>query len=59
MNATHTTRVIDDIEFAYRDSGAPPNKADYFTVVVFHGHTFHSGEHICLRIFRICSPLYE
>ncbi|KAF9484527.1 alpha/beta-hydrolase [Pholiota conissans] len=36
-------KVTNDIEFAYMDSGAPPNKADYTTIVIIHGHTYHSG----------------
>ncbi|KJA17365.1 hypothetical protein HYPSUDRAFT_46575 [Hypholoma sublateritium FD-334 SS-4] len=36
-------KVTDDIEFAYQDSGAPLNKADYPTIVFIHGHTYHSG----------------
>lgn len=39
-----TTTVPNDIVFAYRDSG-PPSKEDYLTVIVFHGHTFHSGKY--------------
>lgn len=39
-----TTEVSDGVVFAYTDSGAPP-KDDYLTVIVLHGHTFHSGEH--------------
>ncbi|PPQ73073.1 hypothetical protein CVT26_014639 [Gymnopilus dilepis] len=38
-----TTKVTDNIEFAYHDSGAPPNKEDYETIIVIHGHTYHSG----------------
>ncbi|KAF8197026.1 Alpha/Beta hydrolase protein [Pholiota molesta] len=38
------TKITEDIEFAYHDSGAPPGKADdYTTVVIIHGHTYHSG----------------
>ncbi|KJA16126.1 hypothetical protein HYPSUDRAFT_219627 [Hypholoma sublateritium FD-334 SS-4] len=37
-----TIEVSDDIVFAYTDSGLPP-KDDYLTVIVLHGHTFHSG----------------
>jgi pimeloyl-ACP methyl ester carboxylesterase len=37
------TEVTDGIEFAYHDSGAPPNKDDYFTVIAIHGHTYHTG----------------
>ena len=39
-----TTEVSDGIVFAYIDSGPPP-KGDYLTVIVLHGHTFHSGEY--------------
>jgi pimeloyl-ACP methyl ester carboxylesterase len=39
-------KVTDDIEFAYHDSGAPSNKDDYITIVVIHGHAYHSGTFI-------------
>ncbi|KAJ7867001.1 hypothetical protein B0H14DRAFT_2504229 [Mycena olivaceomarginata] len=31
------------VVFAYTDSGAVPGSADYTTVVIIHGHTFHNG----------------
>lgn len=43
-------KVTDAIEFAYHDSGAPPGKADdYTTIVIIHGHTYHSG---AFRVFQ-------
>jgi hypothetical protein len=35
------------VVFAYTDSGAVPGGADYTTVVIIHGHTFHNGKPIC------------
>ncbi|PPQ75056.1 hypothetical protein CVT26_012058 [Gymnopilus dilepis] len=35
-------KATDNIEFAYHDSGAPA-KDDYYTIICFHGHTYHSG----------------
>uniref|UniRef100_A0A8H7XQY1 AB hydrolase-1 domain-containing protein n=1 Tax=Psilocybe cubensis TaxID=181762 RepID=A0A8H7XQY1_PSICU len=43
MSLAYTTRVADGVDFAYRDSGAPPNKQDYCTCIIIHGHTFHSA----------------
>lgn len=43
MAPTLKTKVTDSIEFAYYDSGAPPNKDDYITVIQIHGHTYHTG----------------
>ncbi|KAF8908096.1 hypothetical protein CPB84DRAFT_1767269 [Gymnopilus junonius] len=38
------TKVTDNIEFAYHDSGLPSSKDDdYYTFVLIHGHTHHSG----------------
>jgi hypothetical protein len=37
------TKVTKDIEFAYHDSGPPPNKQVYDTIIIIHGHTYHSG----------------
>ncbi|KAF8961869.1 Alpha/Beta hydrolase protein [Flammula alnicola] len=40
----HKTIVDDNITFAYHDNGAPPdNLKDYLTMVIIHGHTYHSG----------------
>ncbi|KAF8961607.1 Alpha/Beta hydrolase protein [Flammula alnicola] len=43
MTQMEKIKVTDSIEFAYHDSGAPPTKEDYFTIVLIHGHTYHSG----------------
>lgn len=47
MAAMLSIKVTDTIEFAYHDSGPPPNKTVYDTVVLIHGHTYHTGEHDC------------
>ncbi|TFK37072.1 hypothetical protein BDQ12DRAFT_653349 [Crucibulum laeve] len=36
------TIQVKDLEFFYTDSGAP-NAAVYRTIIIIHGHTFHSG----------------
>jgi len=36
-------KVTNEIEFAYHDSGAPPNKSEYKAIILIHGHTYHSG----------------
>lgn len=41
------TKVTNDIEFAYHDSGPPPDKSVYDTIILIHGHTYHSGELDC------------
>lgn len=43
MATMFKTKVTDTIEFAYHDSGAPPNKSEYETIILIHGHTYHSG----------------
>ncbi|KIJ55931.1 hypothetical protein M422DRAFT_23445 [Sphaerobolus stellatus SS14] len=35
-------KVNDDIEFTYTDNGAPATE-NYKTLIIIHGHTFHSG----------------
>ncbi|KAF5319610.1 hypothetical protein D9619_008564 [Psilocybe cf. subviscida] len=43
MAAMLSIKVTDTIKFAYHDSGPPPNKTVYDTVVLIHGHTYHTG----------------
>lgn len=46
-------KVTDDVEFAYLDSGAPPGKGDdYTTIIIIHGHTYHSGPFVSLTSGR-------
>ncbi|KIJ45941.1 hypothetical protein M422DRAFT_166044 [Sphaerobolus stellatus SS14] len=45
-----TLAITEDREYFYRDSGAP-NESSYKTLIIVHGHTFHSG--IFERLFPL------
>ncbi|KAJ7618527.1 hypothetical protein FB45DRAFT_931848 [Roridomyces roridus] len=38
-----TLTLPSGVEFFYTDSGTPDNASDYTTLLIIHGHTFHSG----------------